>query len=66
MSRLIRVAKQADAQAIRDIYNHYVQSTVVTFVTVAQTTEDFARKLEHILPTYPFLVAEENGAVLGF
>ena len=66
MSATIRVTEIADAQAICDIYNYYVDNTVVTFVTERQTADDYARKIEHIKERYPFLVAEENGAVIGF
>lgn len=66
MSVSVRVVETADAKAICDIYNHYVEHTVITFITERQTTEGFARKIERILPVYPWLVAEEDGAMLGF
>ncbi|MBQ8556704.1 MAG: N-acetyltransferase [Clostridia bacterium] len=61
---LLRPAVLADAPAIAGIYAHYVRSTVITFATEAPKAEDFAHKIAD--PRYPFLVAEDAGAVVGF
>ncbi len=61
---LIRRAVIADAPAIAAIYAHYVDETAITFATSAPTAEDYAGRIAD--DRYPFLVAEEAGAVTGF
>ena len=60
----IRFAVPADAPAAAAIYAHYVRTTAITFATHAPTAEDYAARMAN--PRYPFLVAEERGAICGF
>lgn len=60
---LIRAAVPADAAAIAAIYAHHVRHSVATFDTVAPPTARFRQRIGAI-PV--FLVAERNGAILGY
>lgn len=62
----IRLATPHDAAAICDIYTPYVLTTAVTFDITPPSTEEMSAKIETILKERPFLVAEEDGAILGF
>ena len=67
MSLRIRIASVQDAQAVNDIYDHYIEHTVATFSEVKKTLEQRACEIGEILKDYPFLIAEdENGSFLGF
>lgn len=69
MSELrVRPVTDADLPAIRDIYNHYVRSSTVTFDEVESTLDDWAGKVTRIAEAgIPFLVAEtQSGELLGY
>ena len=62
----IRLAKPSDARSLLDIYAPYVEKTVITFEYEVPTIEDFAIRIEKTLEKYPYLVAEEDGVILGY
>ena len=62
----IRLAKRSDAAALLAIYAPYVENTAITFEYEVPTIEDFANRIEKTLGKYPFLVAEEDGLILGY
>ncbi|MBZ2115654.1 GNAT family N-acetyltransferase [Streptococcus gordonii] len=62
----IRLAKPSDARSLLDIYAAYVENTAITFEYEVPTIEDFAIRIEKTLEKYPYLVAEEDGVVLGY
>ncbi|MGH8162100.1 MAG: arsinothricin resistance N-acetyltransferase ArsN1 family B [Gammaproteobacteria bacterium] len=63
----IRAVTLQDAAAIARIYNHYIVNTTVSFeedaVAVAERRERIA---EAAAQNLPFLVAEREGAVVGY
>ena len=61
----IRFAKPSDARSLLDIYAPYVENTAITFEYEVPTIEDFATRIEKTLEKYPYLVAEEDGLILG-
>jgi phosphinothricin acetyltransferase len=64
---LIRPAETADAAAICEIYNHYIEHTVVTFEEVLLTAGDIDKRLQDINAIgLPWLVAEVQGVVIGY
>ena len=63
---MIRDARQDDAQAICDIYNHYALNTIITFEESAVPTEAMRRRIEEITGTYPWLVFCESGGIAGY
>ena len=66
MAVLLRAVRESDAAALANIYSYYATQTVVTFTTEPPTEQDYIEKIRHLTPMYPFLVLEENGALLGF
>lgn len=63
----LRDASPADAGAIAAIYNHYVATTTISMETDPVGTHEMARRIADIQAgTLPWLVLEENGAVLGY
>lgn len=64
----IRVAAERDIPDIREIYNHYVTNSVVTFDEKKWTVGQWREKLAHLRKLdLPFLVAESpSGQILGY
>lgn len=62
----IRSAAPADAAALAAIYAPYVRDTAITFEYEAPSAEEFQRRIEHVLSKYPYLVAESDGAIIGY
>ena len=62
----IRTAVPADAQTLLDIYAPYVEHTAITFEYEVPSVEEFSSRIRHTLQKYPYLVAEENGRLLGY
>lgn len=64
---LIRPAETADAAAICEIYNHYIEHTVITFEEVLLTAGDIDQRLQDINAIgLPWLVADVQGVVIGY
>ena len=64
---MLRSAVADDGTALAAIYNHYVAHTVITFEESAVTPMDMAERIEHTTSAdLPWIVAEEEGAVLGY
>lgn len=62
----VRIAREADAEAVAAIYAPYVLQTPITFEERAPSPEDMAARMRKILESHPFLVFEQDGAVLGY
>jgi L-amino acid N-acyltransferase YncA len=63
----LREATADDAQVIADIYNHFIQHTVISFEEeVISATEIQRRMTELQRAGLPWLVVERNNAVLGY
>ena len=62
----IRAATGTDAAAISRIYNQGIQDRVATLETEERTPEERAQWLEARGPRHPVLVAEGDGAVVGW
>lgn len=62
----IRVATEEDAKALLEIYAPYVLHTAITFEYEVPTLEEFRGRIRHTLEKYPYLVAEQNGTILGY
>ena len=63
----IRAATIADAEAIAEIYNHYITKTVVTFEEEPVTPSEIARRMQVIsAASLPWLAAEVGGQVAGY
>lgn len=62
----IRLAKQTDAAAIRDIYAPIVQDTHISFEQVVPATAEIAARIQTTLAQYPWLVCELDGELAGY
>lgn len=62
----IRKAELKDAKQIADVYNYYVQQTHHTFETEPIVAEEMEKRIADVTSDYPFLVAEEDGEIVGY
>ena len=62
----VREAKLQDAAAIAAIYAPYVETTTVSFEYTAPAAGEMRLRMEELLPQFPWLVAEEDGVILGY
>ena len=62
----IRMAKLGDAADLLEIYAPYVTDTAVTFEYSIPSEEEFKRRIKKTLEKYPYIVAEENGEIIGY
>ena len=62
----IRLATLKDAPALLKIYAPYVLHTSVTFEYDVPDEAEFTSRIAGILEKYPYLVAEEDGQILGY
>jgi len=63
----VRSASAADAPALAALYGHHVLHGLGTFETEAPSAEDMAGRLAAVQAIgLPYLVAEADGAILGF
>ena len=63
---VIRVATTKDAVALLNIYAPYVENTAITFEYMVPTLEEFTERIRRTLEKYPYLVAEQDGKLLGY
>jgi phosphinothricin acetyltransferase len=64
---LIRHADPArDSAACAAIYRPFVDDSYVSFEEEPPDGGEFARRIERLSQTYPWLVAEDDGAVIGY
>ncbi len=62
----VRMAALQDVPRILEIYKPYVEHTAISFEYTVPTVEEFAKRFLHIAAQFPWLVWEEDGAVLGY
>ncbi len=63
---LIRTAKLTDAERLLEIYAPYVEHTAITFEYEVPAAEEFRSRIGRVLKKYPYLVAEQEGRILGY
>ena len=63
---MIRQVKESDADALCRIYNKYILDTTITFEESPLQAGEMADRIKTITQTYPRLVYEENGRVIGY
>ena len=61
----LRLARREDAPALLAIYGQYI-NTPVTLEYQLPDEAEFARRISAVLARYPYLVWEEEGALLGY
>ena len=65
MNSRIRLAAEADAAAICEIYGPFCD-TLVTFEEIAPTVADMQQRIRKVTAQYPWLVSERGGVVTGY
>lgn len=64
---MIRRVKPADAAAICDIYNYYVENTMISFEEKPVSKNEMESRIRNISSKYPYLIREEeDGEINGF
>lgn len=66
MAVRIREATPKDAAALVEIYAPYVRETAVTFEYDVPSVAEFSGRIERVLEKFPYLVAENNGEIVGY
>jgi len=62
----IRLAGRDDANEIAAIYRPFVESTIISFETVAPEPHEMADRIAATLTRYPWLVCESDGEIAGY
>ncbi|NQJ72753.1 N-acetyltransferase [Streptococcus suis] len=62
----IRSARLEDAADLVAIYAPYVETTAITFETEVPMVADFVSRIEKTLVKFPYLVAVEDGKIIGY
>lgn len=62
----IRMAAPSDAQALLEIYAPYVTDTAITFEYDIPSVEAFSQRISDTLQRYPYIVALEQGRIVGY
>lgn len=62
----IRDVAPDDAAAIAAVYAPYVESSAISFEATAPDAAEFRRRIGLVTASYPWLVAVEDGAILGY
>lgn len=63
---LIRACEIKDIPAICDIYNYYINHTIITFEETPVAIAEMASRVEIYTMQYPWLVCEVDGGVVGY
>ncbi len=66
MTPHIRLAALSDAEAIATIYRPVVETTTISFETVAPDRDEMAKRLADTLVSHPWLVCDVDGRVTGY
>ena len=62
----LRSATPKDAEALLEIYAPYVEKTAITFEYTVPPVEEFRLRIENILSRFPYIVAEQDGNIVGY
>jgi phosphinothricin acetyltransferase len=63
---MIRPVNENDSAAILDIYNYYIENTVITFEEKALSLPEMKERIKKISGKYPYIVREDDGEVTGY
>src|SRR4051794_2674993 len=63
---VIRSAAAGDAPAVQAIYAPIVIATAISFEEVPPSVEEMGMRIDNTLRSFPYLVAEADGRVIGF
>ena len=63
---IVRLASDADAEAIAGIYAPYVRDTAISFETEPPSVDEMRGRVRAVLTWAPWLVCERDGRVVGY
>ena len=64
---MVRDVTEEDAEAIAAIYAHHVAHGTASYDTVAPSTDETRAKIRRIIDeSWPFIVADQDGSVVGY
>jgi len=63
---MIREVTFDDIQQICDIYNHYIQNTIITFEENPVSYKEMKKRIVEITSSLPFFVYTENEEIIGY
>ncbi|MBN2535565.1 MAG: N-acetyltransferase [Spirochaetales bacterium] len=63
---MVREVNYKDIQDICEIYNYYIQNTIITFETIPVSYDVMENRIDKITSSLPFYVYAENGRVIGY
>lgn len=63
---MIRLAQEADAAEILEIYEPYIKETPITFEYDTPSLDEFRNRLNQISSEYPYIVCLVNGRIIGY
>ncbi len=66
MRKMLRPVKLDDATEICDIYNYYVQHTIITFEEEPVNPSEMKDRIEKTTKTLPWLVFEQGHKIVGY
>jgi phosphinothricin acetyltransferase len=62
----IRTAREDDGAAVAAIYRPFVDTSVISFETVAPDTREMSRRIADTIADFPWLVCDIGGHVAGY
>jgi phosphinothricin acetyltransferase len=64
---MIRNVKLSDAGRIAEIYNYYIEHTIITFEEETIDADEIERRIQSVQgKNYPYLAYEKDGVLLGY
>lgn len=63
---IIRLCERHDAVQVCDIYNYYVDNTVITFEETSVSCGLMVDRVRNYMTRYPWLVSESEEGIVGF
>ncbi len=64
---MIRNATNKDALRIAEIYNYYIEQTIITFEEIPVSSAIISQRIDKIIAKgYPFIVYEQEGEIIGY
>lgn len=62
----IRAVQADDSTRVAEIYNYYVENTIVTFESKSVTPDEFLKRIRAHPEYLPWYVVEDKGIVVGY
>lgn len=63
---IVRACEQRDVDSICDIYNYYIENTIITFEEVPVTQREIADRISACTQSLPWLVCETGDTIVGY